>query len=275
MCSSNWCHIIIIVGSTNAGGFTNGFPNVLVANVFRYMNTKYILYLIPEMNFTCNGTIVGFTVAGRQRTGPRSTDDPIIQIWRQNSSNVYYKTNGSDIAMACAETFSRIVFQGSNINDQVWECNLSAINLHQVTVQAGDILGLLLPPRNNVSFHLSFARVSRGPTNYTFEEWPLLAVDLDVTRMNSSRALPQIAVQVESGMQSYLLDFVLPDFHHIFSVNHFLPYNSFIVIHSRPISHIQIATVPNVSVDFLICQCLKLATALLTRKVLLLHSSLT
>ena len=174
---------------------------MLVAEILdvRDMSTNRTLRLIPEMNFACNGTIVGFTVAGRRRG--RSVN-PIIQIWRQNSSNIYYRTYTS-IAIIVDETVcenTSVVFQRAGDNDnQMWQCtNLSAKN--RVSVEAGDILGLLLPPRNDTSIQLSFARVSRGPTNYVFEDKELLAVDLrNTTGMNLNQELPQLAVQVESG----------------------------------------------------------------------------
>ena len=166
------------------------------------MNTNHTLRLIPEMTFTCNGTIVGFTVAGRQWT--EGSVDPIVQIWRQNSSqNIYYRTSVDEIVVnkeTCGETST--VSQGSSDNDQVWYCNLNATN--RVPVQAGDILGLLLPPRNDSSFQLSFARVSRGPTNYVFEDQEVQAVDLcNKTGTKLNQEQPQIAVQVEPGLLYY------------------------------------------------------------------------
>ena len=178
--------------------------------------------IIPEMNFTCNGTIVGFTVAGRQWRG--KTTDPIIQIWRENSSQsdgVYYKT-GTDIVIEetmCAET--SIEFQEFNTNflDLVLQCNLNEAN--QVSVQPGDILGLKLPPRDESIFRLAFARMSRGPTNYVFEQpkelsYPDVAVLCNATSMNQQ--LPQIALQVESGM----IVFRLLSYIYHFSVSKFL-----------------------------------------------------
>ena len=190
------------VGCTNADRFTNGFPNVLVAEVFLDKSTSHTLRLIPEMTFTCNGTIVGFTVAGRQQTKQQTTQfmNPNVQIWRQNSSqNVYYHTNLSEIAIdedECFESF--IVLQGSTDKDQVWYCNLSAAN--RVPVQAGDVLGLLLPPREQSSFQISFASVSRGPTNYVFEnDQEMLSTYANLSNVVSiNYHLPQISVQVES-----------------------------------------------------------------------------
>ena len=189
---------------------------MLVTNVLRDTSTNYTLRLIPDMNFTCNGTIVGFTVAGRQRKGPWRSMNPIIQIWRPgNCSNIYNKISSDKFAIADLCTEPSIIFQRSNANDQVWKCNLSTTNLSQVPVQAGDTLGLLLPPRRNASFQLSIMGVSRGPINYVFEDQKVLAVDLRSvtgTSVRMNQELPQITVQVESGMRSYLLDFILSDF---------------------------------------------------------------
>ena len=154
--------------------------------------------LIPEMSFTCNGTIVGFTVAGRQLSG-RSTD-PIIQVWRENSSqpDVYYKTSTGIVIdeVVCAQT--SIVFRGSN-DDRVLQCNLNEAN--QVSVQDGDIFGLKLPQRDNSTFRLTFASVSRGPTNHVFDEQDLSSPAVLCNAANSmSQELPQIVLQVQSGI---------------------------------------------------------------------------
>ena len=191
------------VDTASAGYFTNGFPKKLVTDIFSRPERSAHTRLVPEMSFTCNGTIVGFTVAGRQRSG-RSTDS-IIQIWRENSSqpDVYYKT-GTDIVITdseavCAET--SIIFQEfSNANnpDLVLQCNLNEVN--QVLVQPGDILGLKLPPRDETTFRLAFASVSRGPTNYVFEHLPYPGVAVLSNADSTNQQLPQITLQVESGM---------------------------------------------------------------------------
>ena len=174
------------------------------------MSRDYTLRLIPNMSFTCNGTIVGFTVAGRRRVD--CPDYPTIQIWRQQNTSqlsTYYITNSSDsIAIderVCGK--SAIVFpqESSDTEDnQVWQCNLCAAN--QVPVQAGDVLGLLLPPRMNASFHLSIAGVnSKGPTNYVFESRELIShptVNL-CDAMSENNQLPQIALDVVPGNTIY------------------------------------------------------------------------
>ena len=198
------------IGSTAADRFTDGFPNVLVARISNYNSGMTTLRLIPEMEFTCNGTIAGFTVAGRLRRGRNqpNRNDPIIQIWRQNSSqlSIYYITNSQELAIdkgMCAE--SSIVFpQGStDSRDQVWKCNLRDTN--RVPVQAGDVLGLLLPPQQNTSFRLSIARVSKGPTNHVFESQELTYQTVNLSNAMFENNLPQIAVNVESGTMYALL----------------------------------------------------------------------
>ena len=74
---------------------------------------------------------------------------------------------------------------------------------NRVSVQAGDVLGLLLPPKMDTSFNLSIAEISStGPTNYVFESQELISdptVNLcDATFVNNQ--LPQIAVDVVPGI---------------------------------------------------------------------------
>ena len=167
------------------------------------------LRLIPEMNFACNGTVVGLTVAGRWER-ESGTTSPTIQIWRQDKSskNIYHRTNAS-IAIridesVCVDTSALFQRSVSADSAQVWQCTTSNSTL---VVQAGDILGLLLPPGNDTSFQMSFARVSRGPTNYVFAEpdqQKVLCFDLSDTTgaaISLSQELPQVAIQVESGKQ--------------------------------------------------------------------------
>ena len=96
--------------------------------------------LIPEMNFTCDGTIVGFTVAVDEQN---RDEDPMIQVWRENISQpgVYYKTT-ADIAIDEAVCVDGL----TEVYSEVFQCKLNGTA--QVSVQAGDVLGLELPPRS-------------------------------------------------------------------------------------------------------------------------------
>ena len=146
-----------VTGHSDARGCcTNGFPSRLVYQVL--FPTGPSTRVIPEMNFTCNGIIVGYTAALREQNGDM---DPIIQVWRKNTSQpeTYYKTSAG-IAI------DRTLCVGE-VSRQVFQCNLNNITA-RVRVQPGDILGLELPGDSNDDIILAFARVSSGPTNYVF-----------------------------------------------------------------------------------------------------------
>ena len=153
------------------------------------------LTVIPEMNFTCNGTITGYTFAGEMEDGDQN---PMIQIWRQNHSQpgVYYRT-GADIVMnkvLCEGGFTQ-VFAG------VFHCNLS--ETARRPLQPGDVLGLELAPQREGSINiiLSFARVIKGPTNYVFSEEQLSSVKVVLSERDSvNQDLPQITFKVSGTL---------------------------------------------------------------------------
>ena len=152
------------------------------------------LIVIPEMNFTCNGTITGFTFAGEMKDGDQN---PMIQIWRQNCSQpgVYYRT-GADIAInevLCVGGFIQ-VFAG------VFHCNVTEDARQKV--RPGDVLGLELAPRGNDTVDLSFARVIKGPISYVFSEEQLHS-SLRVVLSESdpvNQDLPQITFKVSGKL---------------------------------------------------------------------------
>ena len=115
------------------------------------------------MNFTCNGTLAGFTFVGINRRD--GDQDPKVQIWRENISEpyFYYKT-GAEIALnssdngACDDGLPTIA-------SRTYFCVL--IKRFQVFLQPGDILGLELPPAHDNDFDVAFTR-GGGPMNYIF-----------------------------------------------------------------------------------------------------------
>ena len=189
--------------SHGAVGCTTGFPDRLVSRVTRQSINESVTILIPEMNFTCSGTVVGFTVGGFQAKGEQ---DPLIQIWRENRSHsnqgVYYKT-AADIAI------NGTVCENGRLSREpqarVFHCNLS--ELFQVSVQPGDILGLEIPPLNDSSnmitisdFVVLFADTTKGPLNYVFDS-QLLASPISLSNASSvNQQLPQLTLQIESGI---------------------------------------------------------------------------
>ena len=147
------------------------------------------------MNFTCHGTIVGWTVTGVKLQG--ATEYPELQVWRADASqgpDYYYKPSqdipvNPDSGSAC-----ELVTQTC---DRVFQCRLREAN--RVSVQPGDILGVELPQTLNSAFHLSFASIPGTQDHYIFRE------QLPSSVRTSSRLIQQlddqllISLEIESG----------------------------------------------------------------------------
>ena len=182
---------------------TSDFPSRLVYDVS--LRAGPHTRLIPEMNFVCNGTITGYTAVLRPRTlSGDQLQNPNIQVWRKNTSQfgyyVYHKTS-PDIAIDSALCIDGLTQLGTEVSSgrEVLHCNLNRST--RASVQAGDILGLELPARNNND--QAFARVSSGPTNYVFvfgTSESQLSYDRYLWRRNwAVRELPQITLEIGSG----------------------------------------------------------------------------
>ncbi len=89
------------------------------------------------MRITCNGMLVGLSVAGETRNGG---DYPILQIWRPTGpmSNDYEKIS------EYMYTFPNV---GCTQTNNVWQCTVSP----SIDVEVGDIIGINLP-RNHMNF---------------------------------------------------------------------------------------------------------------------------
>ena len=173
------------------GCCTNGFPSRLVYQVL--FLTGPSTRLIPEMNFTCNGVIVGYTAALREQN---RMQDPIIQVWRKidTSQPISYCKTSDGIAIDKALCVGGL----TEISSKVFHCTLNETTT-RVPVQSGDILGLELPPRNNDDIILGFARTSRGPTNYVFNRQRLSSPAVLSNRNSVNWELPQITLEIGSG----------------------------------------------------------------------------
>ena len=143
--------------------------------------------LIPELKFTCRGTIVQVTYGGRRRSG---VQDPKIQIWRESQSQcgAYFKPV-PDIAL------NGSVCNGgmSVVSPRVFRCALK--EAFRVSVEPDDILGLELPPTDDEDFELYFK--NGGPTNYVFNNQILGTVVLS-SRSTEVQEQLQINIDVES-----------------------------------------------------------------------------
>ena len=184
--------LILFIDESTSRDCIRGFPNTPVSGRDRRTNASSITaLLIPGMNFTCNVTIVGFTVAGGNVfREPYSK----IQIWRRNHSTYYQVehnifVNATSGGPVCAA--SRSMGSGTF----TW-CILQ--DNFRISVQTGDILGLELPDTED-DIEIYFTR--GGPLNYVFSG--RLGSTINNLSYNESfekvEQLPQIMFSLTSG----------------------------------------------------------------------------
>ena len=111
---------------------------------------------------------------------------PQIQVWR-NISNIYQKINGTSIVIPDMSGSQRYEFN----------------NFDPIAIQAGDILGVFLPPATSSRLTL-LSEDTNSPTNYylttdsTDSESPYDMIDLENTPSLMSQGY-HILVSVEIG----------------------------------------------------------------------------
>ena len=87
------CSYTEVFNTTTGEECTEGFPSIMLQDVQdQKINHFNSTRLIPEMNFTCSGTMTKVTVAGKQQdimTCGDPTCEPMkLQIWRLENSTV-------------------------------------------------------------------------------------------------------------------------------------------------------------------------------------------
>ena len=175
---------------------TSGFPVSLETDDGGNTDTA-VTILIPDMNFTCNATIAGFTFAGINRQGGHQ--DPVIQIWRESCSQpdtgatVYYKT-GPAIAVNISQDTGACDDGLPDRASRIYWCILKRD--FRASVEPGDILGLELPPTSDDDFDILFTE--GGPVNYIFHQRLNSTIELS-SHQTSKAQLPQITFSLTSG----------------------------------------------------------------------------
>ena len=174
---------------------SKGFPDIPIGHVSAQTHSDDVITrIIPEMTFTCNAIIFGFTVAGlRLYPSPHAK----IQIWRKISDYEYKIVSEINVyTNASAQNEDRVcVHSRPAICAVVW-CVLTDDS--HVTVQPGDILGLELPAVRNSEVYFA----DRGPTNYVFSGRVNSTISLlndNDPEMSKVQQLPQITFNLTSG----------------------------------------------------------------------------
>ena len=116
--------------------------------------------LIPSVEFSCTGTLVGLTMSRRRGSGEVY---PKLQIWRRSSTdrNLYFR-NGPEIQIVASGSACETLTTNANCNQEFY-CRLSPANYLSV-LSGSDIIGVELPPLENQAFELFF--IASGQQQY-------------------------------------------------------------------------------------------------------------
>jgi hypothetical protein len=153
--------------------------------------------LIPEMNFTCNGTIEKVIVAGKRQEGSNPVQ---LQIWRTDSENTTYYCRDKSIVTVLSPSVCKMIGKLRDINNDaiLVECTLKDL----VLVEPGDILGIDIP-EHNVNFELYSITESRL-TSYIFKRDNATTVNLsEITEKTISQ--PLISVEMKNSKPGIII----------------------------------------------------------------------
>jgi len=105
--------------------------------------------IIPHINFTCDGAITKWIVAGRWDDGGMHDWYPDLQIWRSAGTNMFTKVGNTTLRV-----------EGGSDSVSYYEYNVTT----PLNFQAGDVLGIFQPDRGRNRLRMYFLSV--GPQNY-------------------------------------------------------------------------------------------------------------
>ena len=202
-----FCHKIssesffMIISESHSKNCISGFPDIPISEVsHRTSGSVVTTRLFPDMNFTCNASIVGFIVAGQNfYRSPYST----LQIWRNDHAQNTGYFNVHNISMNLAN--------GNPVCRASWAVLgvLSWCILHsnmQFSVQPGDIIGLELPATTS-DREIFFTR--GGPVTYVLDGQlnSTSTVNLSNNRSYSEsvQQLPQIIFNLTAGENTHII----------------------------------------------------------------------
>ncbi len=111
-------------------------------------NRKDQQRIIPDITFTCSGTVSEWIVAAEWNGGPMVANFPEMQVWRESAtgSGVYTKIHGTTLS-----------FSGENTTE-IYRYTITPID-----VQPGDVLGMFEPDKSRLELYYTD---TYGPVNY-------------------------------------------------------------------------------------------------------------
>ena len=192
---------------------TRGFPSSLIEcrdHECYYRTESAVTRIIPQMMFTCNGTLVKWRAAGEFHTsinlkkklfGGDDYVNTILNIWRKKSteSGVYDKVGTIELGI-CGSGVDASPVTGLN---SVYECTL--LESSRVSVQTGDIIGVEVADENKLRFRVLYHHAASGTRSYHFTWTASAWQDSSSIRLGDGCVIspadePQISLIVEPTM---------------------------------------------------------------------------
>ena len=141
--------------------------------------------ITPDIRFTCDGMITKWIVGADWNNG--NSLYPELQIWRSSGNDMYQKINGTFIEV------------DTESGDRVYEYD----DFAPIPFQAGDILGVFVPPNGDSKLRLR-AESEPGPTNYyihtdnsdTVSPYDSIDLQQDTPQVSSSVYHPLVTVEI-------------------------------------------------------------------------------
>ena len=174
-----------------------------------YFSNRFVAasILIPDMNFTCDSTIVTVTVGGVLQTGKNQSIK--LCTWKKNASmpRIYHKSQEIiDLAPDICDYK----------NNRRYSCSMGG---NQISVKSGDILGIELPPSEDADFELN-SLLAPPLMNYIFEGTNLSST-VDLCNMSKIITVqPLIMLEISQGdsgtiiiMRAIMRRYVLIEYH--------------------------------------------------------------
>ena len=142
--------------------------------------------IIPQLNFTCNGSLTKWIFAASWNNGTDHDLYPELQIWRPNGSGTYMKVQNSTVNITAQNTTNR------------YEYFLNS----SLEFRAGDIVGIFQPSQARSRLYMQYYQGDMFSlvtsyylrTTTSQQNFPPFG-----QRVMSQNVLPLITVEVEIG----------------------------------------------------------------------------
>ena len=156
----------------------------------------YYLHIIPEMTFTCNGNITGWTAGATWSQSSNPLIIPELQIWRNELDS------GNAFSRVASVQLNPVPPTNININGGYFKKRVFSNSFNApISVRKGDVLGLMHSPQGQLVVHMTSFPYTSLPRNYIFTSSGnfsnLHDVDLQLSRWTSVEMLqPLIALDI-------------------------------------------------------------------------------